>query len=50
MAAGEQADQQPIDHVVLADDAARDLARDVLNEARISRGRNLSSHVRDRVR
>ena len=33
VAAGEKADEQPVDHVVLADDAPRDLARDVLDES-----------------
>ena len=34
---GEEADQQPVDHIVLTDDATRDLTRHVLNEAGISR-------------
>ena len=37
VAAGEQADQQPVDHVVLADDPPRDLPRDVLHQSRIRR-------------
>src|SRR5215831_4215493 len=45
MSAGEKADQQPVDHVVLSHDASRDLPRDVLNESRIRRGRDLSGHV-----
>ena len=47
VAAGEQADQQPVDHVVLADDALGDLTRDFLNELGIRRVGNLScGHVR----
>ena len=42
---GEDADEQPVDHVLLTHDAQRDLAADVLNEAGIrGRRRRLSSH------
>ena len=35
MAAGEQADEQPVDHVFLTDDAQRHLPADVLDQAGI---------------
>ena len=41
VAAGEQPDEQPLDHVVLADDAAGDLFEDRLDERRV-RGRHAS--------
>ena len=37
VAAGEQADEQALDHVVLADDAARDLFEDRLHQRRVRR-------------
>ena len=37
VSAGEKADEQPIDHVVLTDDTPRDLTRNVLNQPRIRR-------------
>jgi len=49
VAAGEQADEQSVDHVVLADHATRDLPRDVLHESRIRGGGDLCSHDRTRV-
>jgi hypothetical protein len=36
--AGEEADEQPLDHVFLADDALADLRHDVAHESGISRG------------
>jgi hypothetical protein len=33
--AGEEADEQTVDHVALSDDAQRDLAADVLDQARV---------------
>jgi hypothetical protein len=36
--AGEKTDQQSIHHVVLTDDAARDLSRHILHESGIRRG------------
>ena len=37
VSAGEKTDEQPVDHVVLTDDAPRDLARDILDQPRIRR-------------
>ena len=38
--AGEQADQQALDHVLLADDAPRDLLKDALDERRVRHWRS----------
>ena len=37
MSASEEADEKPIHHVVLTDDAPRNLARDILDQPRIRR-------------
>ena len=38
VSAGEQADEQPLDHVLLADDALPDLAHDRLHERHVRAG------------
>jgi hypothetical protein len=37
VSAGEKADEQPIHHVILSDDASCDLPRDILNQPRVRR-------------